>query len=43
MEQPTIKPDQLFVKIHVSSVNPVDWKIRQGMLRSLIWKKFSAC
>ncbi|QIR36344.1 NAD(P)-dependent alcohol dehydrogenase [Tolypothrix sp. PCC 7910] len=38
--QPTIKPDQLLVKIHASSVNPVDWKIRQGMLRSLIWKKF---
>ncbi|BAY29822.1 alcohol dehydrogenase zinc-binding domain-containing protein [Nostoc carneum NIES-2107] len=40
VEQPTIKPDQLLVKIHASSVNPVDWKIRQGMLRSLIWKKF---
>ncbi|MBD2211397.1 NAD(P)-dependent alcohol dehydrogenase [Nostoc linckia FACHB-104] len=40
VEQPTIKADQLLVKIHASSVNPVDWKIRQGMLRSLIWKKF---
>ncbi|BAY66216.1 alcohol dehydrogenase zinc-binding domain-containing protein [Calothrix brevissima NIES-22] len=40
VEQPTIKPDQLLVKIHASSVNPVDWKIRKGMLRSLIWKKF---
>ncbi|MBD2336057.1 NAD(P)-dependent alcohol dehydrogenase [Calothrix sp. FACHB-156] len=40
VEQPTIKADQLLVKIHASSVNPVDWKIRQGMLRSLIRKKF---
>ncbi len=32
---PTIKPDQLLVKIHASSVNPVDWKIRQGQLQLL--------
>lgn len=30
---PTIKPDQVLVKIHASSVNPVDWKIRQGLLQ----------
>lgn len=30
---PTIKPDQLLVKIHASSVNPVDWKVRQGHLQ----------
>lgn len=32
---PTIKPDQVLVKIHASSVNPVDWKIRQGLLQPL--------
>ena len=30
IEKPQIKPDQLLVKIHATSVNPVDWKIRQG-------------
>jgi len=32
---PSIKPDQVLVKIHASSVNPVDWKIRQGLLQPL--------
>ncbi|MBD2199642.1 MULTISPECIES: NAD(P)-dependent alcohol dehydrogenase [Calothrix] len=40
VEQPTIKPDQLLVKIYASSINPVDWKIRKGMLRFLTGNKF---
>jgi NADPH:quinone reductase-like Zn-dependent oxidoreductase len=40
MPQPTIKPDQLLVKIQASSVNPVDWKIRKGMLKFLTRNKF---
>lgn len=32
VEQPKIEPTQLLVKVRASSVNPVDWKIRQGML-----------
>ncbi len=32
---PTPKPDQVLVKIHASSINPVDWKIRQGLLQPL--------
>jgi NADPH:quinone reductase-like Zn-dependent oxidoreductase len=38
--QPTIKPDQVLVKIHASSVNPIDWKIRKGMLRLITGNKF---
>jgi NADPH:quinone reductase-like Zn-dependent oxidoreductase len=33
IQQPTIKPDQLLVKVCATSVNPLDWKIRKGMLR----------
>lgn len=33
MNRPTLKPDRLLVKVRASSVNPVDWKIRQGTLQ----------
>ncbi|MGB3533908.1 MAG: NAD(P)-dependent alcohol dehydrogenase [Microcoleaceae cyanobacterium] len=32
---PQIQPNQLLVKVHASSVNPVDWKIRSGQLQLL--------
>ncbi len=32
---PSILPDQLLVKVHATSVNPVDWKVRQGQLQLL--------
>jgi len=35
LSKPTIKPDQLLVRVSASSVNPVDWKIRQGHLQLL--------
>jgi 2-desacetyl-2-hydroxyethyl bacteriochlorophyllide A dehydrogenase len=38
--EPQIKPDQLLVKIHASSVNPVDWKIRYGHLQLLTGYNF---
>jgi len=40
IEQPKNKPNQLLVKIHASSVNPVDWKIRKGMWRFITGNKF---
>ncbi|MBD2569961.1 NAD(P)-dependent alcohol dehydrogenase [Anabaena lutea] len=40
VEQPKIKPEQLLVKVHASSVNPIDWKIRQGMLSLLTRNQF---
>ena len=40
VELPKIKPDQLLVKVHASSVNPIDWKIRQGMLSLITGNKF---
>jgi 2-desacetyl-2-hydroxyethyl bacteriochlorophyllide A dehydrogenase len=35
VDLPLIKPDQMLVKVYASSVNPIDWKIRQGMLQVL--------
>ncbi|MEA5620132.1 NAD(P)-dependent alcohol dehydrogenase [Cronbergia sp. UHCC 0137] len=40
MVQPQIQPDQLLVRVHGSSVNPIDWKIRQGMFNLLTGNKF---
>lgn len=33
---PTPKPNQLLIKNYATSVNPLDWKIRMGMLRFLL-------
>jgi len=35
LSKPTIKPDQLLLRGSASSINPVDWKIRQGHLQLL--------
>lgn len=40
VETPSIKNDQLLVKVCASSVNPVDWKIRAGQLQVLTGYKF---
>jgi NADPH:quinone reductase-like Zn-dependent oxidoreductase len=40
IEKPQIKPDQLLVKVHATSVNPIDWKIRSGHMSLLTGKKF---
>ena len=40
VEAPIIKPDELLVKVHAAGVNPVDWKIRKGMLKVITGNKF---
>lgn len=40
MPRPTPAADELLVRIRASSVNPVDWKIRQGVLKLITGRKF---
>jgi len=40
VEKPQFSPEQILVKVHFSSVNPIDWKIRQGMLKIITGNKF---
>ncbi|MGV0025336.1 NAD(P)-dependent alcohol dehydrogenase [Phormidesmis priestleyi] len=40
VDKPVITPDRLLVKVYASSINPIDWKIRQGLLKFLTGSKF---
>ncbi|MUG93793.1 zinc-binding dehydrogenase [Scytonema sp. UIC 10036] len=40
VEPPKIQPNELLVKVRASCVNPVDWKIRQGMLKFVTGNNF---
>lgn len=40
IEQPQIKANQILIRVYASSVNPIDWKIRNGMLKLLTGNKF---
>lgn len=33
---PSIQADEVLVKIHAASVNPVDWKVREGYLKEML-------
>ena len=32
---PIVGPNGVLVRVHASSVNPIDWKLRQGMLKAI--------
>ena len=37
---PTLESNDVLIKVHASSINPVDWKIREGYLASMIPYEF---
>ena len=37
VDEPTCAPDQVLVEVRASSVNPIDYKIRSGGQRSVVW------
>ncbi|RUT80084.1 NAD(P)-dependent alcohol dehydrogenase [Ancylomarina longa] len=39
LDRPQIKDQEVLVEVYASSVNPVDWKIRKGMLKLFMRKK----
>lgn len=40
IDLPQIKSDQMLVKAYATSINPIDWKMRKGMLKLLTGNKF---
>lgn len=38
--EPEAEPGQVVIEVHASSVNPIDWKIRQGQMASRFGEEF---
>ena len=36
VQRPTAGPGELLIKVHAASVNPFDWKVRQGFFREFL-------
>jgi NADPH:quinone reductase-like Zn-dependent oxidoreductase len=36
IQRPTPGPNELLIKVHAASVNPADWKIREGYLKQML-------
>jgi len=42
IQRPKITADQVLIRLHAASVNPIDWKIRQGMLKWILPEQLPA-
>ncbi|WP_142829331.1 NADP-dependent oxidoreductase [Planococcus soli] len=36
MEKPAINDNQVLVEVHATSINPIDWKLREGYLKDML-------
>ncbi|MFC0525038.1 NADP-dependent oxidoreductase [Pontibacillus salicampi] len=36
LETPAIKEDQVLVEMHATSINPIDWKVREGYMKDML-------
>ncbi|WP_421385140.1 NADP-dependent oxidoreductase [Bacillus salacetis] len=36
LEKPAIGDDQVLVEVHATSINPIDWKLREGYLKEML-------
>ena len=42
ISKPTVIPGHVLVEVHAAGVNPVDWKIREGLLQQMVKIQFPA-
>ncbi|AQQ53137.1 NADP-dependent oxidoreductase [Planococcus lenghuensis] len=36
VERPSISADQVLLEVHATSINPIDWKLREGYLKEML-------